>query len=124
VALTNPDQRIEWWGFEGRFQITHMESDLRGGAKWSMRGIGMGKPFEVKGEYRQIDRPRLLVFRVAAGLAGEIRPNRLCALISKRNGGITSPLDALWTRDGKSAEQSQRMAQILSWLQAYAQQQA
>ena len=33
-ALTNPDQRMEWWGSEGRFQVTHMESDLRPGGKW------------------------------------------------------------------------------------------
>ena len=32
-ALTNPGQRVRWWGAEGRFQTTHMESDLRlGGA--------------------------------------------------------------------------------------------
>ena len=30
-ALTNPDQRIKWWGAEGRFQTTEMESDLRPG---------------------------------------------------------------------------------------------
>ena len=45
-ALTNPDQRIKWWGAEGRFQATQMESDLRPGGKWVMRGIGIGgKPF-------------------------------------------------------------------------------
>jgi uncharacterized protein YndB with AHSA1/START domain len=32
-ALTNPDQRAKWWGAEGRFQATHMESDLRPGGK-------------------------------------------------------------------------------------------
>jgi hypothetical protein len=25
-ALTNPDQRVKWWGAAGRFQTTHMES--------------------------------------------------------------------------------------------------
>src|SRR5262249_22069939 len=62
-ALTNPDQRVKWWGSEGRFQTTHMESDLRPGGRWVMRGIGMGgRPFSVVGEYRSIERPRLLVF--------------------------------------------------------------
>src|SRR5258708_26660076 len=62
-ALTNPDQRMEWWGAEGRFQTTEMESDLRPGGRWAMRGTGLGgKPFSVVGEYRTIDRPRLLVF--------------------------------------------------------------
>lgn len=37
-ALTDPVQRVKWWGGEGRFQTTHMESDLRPGGKWMMRG--------------------------------------------------------------------------------------
>ncbi len=62
-ALTNPDQRMKWWGAEGRFQTTEMESDLRPGGRWAMRGTGLGgKPFSVVGEYRTIERPRLLVF--------------------------------------------------------------
>jgi uncharacterized protein YndB with AHSA1/START domain len=62
-ALTNPGERVRWWGAEGRFQTTHMTSDLSVGGKWMMRGIGMGeKPLTVGGEYRQIERPRLLVF--------------------------------------------------------------
>jgi len=31
-APTNPSERMKWWGWEGRFQITRMESDLRPGA--------------------------------------------------------------------------------------------
>ena len=51
-ALTNPDERLNWWRrFEGRFQITHVESHLRRGGKWKMRGIGMGeRPLTVAGE--------------------------------------------------------------------------
>jgi uncharacterized protein YndB with AHSA1/START domain len=62
-ALTDPGQRVQWWGMEGRFQATHMESDLRPGGAWSMRGTGMGgRPFLVRGEYRAIERPRLIEF--------------------------------------------------------------
>ena len=62
-ALTNPAQRTKWWGAEGRFQTTHMESDLRPGGKWMMRGNGIGgRPFTIRGEYRQIEPPRLLIF--------------------------------------------------------------
>jgi len=28
-ALTNPDQRLKWWGAEGQYRGTQMESDLR-----------------------------------------------------------------------------------------------
>jgi uncharacterized protein YndB with AHSA1/START domain len=62
-ALTDPSQVVSWWGVVGRFQTTHMESDLRLGGKWMMRGIGLeGRPFTVTGQYRQIERPRLLAF--------------------------------------------------------------
>src|ERR1700693_3623408 len=62
-ALTDPDQRLKWWGAEGQYRGTQMESDLRPGGKWMTRGIGRGgKAFNVSGEYRAIERPRLLVF--------------------------------------------------------------
>ncbi len=61
-ALANPEQRMRWWGIKGRFQVTEVNSDLRPGGKWSMRGTGFGKPFTVQGEYRQIEPPRLLSF--------------------------------------------------------------
>jgi len=44
-ALTDPQQRIKWWGIEGQYRATHMESDLRPGGKWSTRGTGYGKSF-------------------------------------------------------------------------------
>jgi uncharacterized protein YndB with AHSA1/START domain len=61
-ALTNPEQRREWWGTEDRFQTTHVESDLRVGGKWSMSGTGFGRPFTVKGEYRTIEPSHALAF--------------------------------------------------------------
>lgn len=62
-ALTDPHERMKWWGSEGRFQVRQYESDLQPGGKWAMRGIGIGgKPFVVTGEYREIERPNLLVF--------------------------------------------------------------
>jgi uncharacterized protein YndB with AHSA1/START domain len=40
AALSNPDEVVKWWGVEGRFQVTQMESDLRPGAKWRMHVQG------------------------------------------------------------------------------------
>jgi uncharacterized protein YndB with AHSA1/START domain len=62
-ALTNPNELLKWWGVEGKFQVTHMESDLRPGGKWRMRVRGGGgTESTVAGEYRKIERPRLLFF--------------------------------------------------------------
>jgi uncharacterized protein YndB with AHSA1/START domain len=56
-------ERVAWWHVDGRFHTTHAESDLRPGGRWSMGGTRAdGMPFTVKGEYRAVDRPRLLVF--------------------------------------------------------------
>ena len=62
AALTDPEQRKAWWGIEGRFQATQVESDLRIGGKWRMRGTGFGKSFTISGEYRTIEPPHVLAF--------------------------------------------------------------
>ncbi|HXF26017.1 MAG TPA: SRPBCC domain-containing protein, partial [Bryobacteraceae bacterium] len=41
-ALTNPGELVKWWGAQGKFQATHVESDLRPGGKWMMRCDGCG----------------------------------------------------------------------------------
>ena len=61
-ALINPEQRKAWWGSDGRFQTTNVESDLRVGGKWRMSGIGFGKSFTISGEYRTIEPPHVLAF--------------------------------------------------------------
>lgn len=62
-ALTHPSERVKWWSVPGRFQTTQMESDLRPGGRWIMRGTsGDGRPFTVQGEYRAVERPTLLAF--------------------------------------------------------------
>lgn len=56
-------ERTAWWNVEGRFHTTQVESDLREGGAWTMRGTrGDGSPFTITGTYRVVDRPRLLVF--------------------------------------------------------------
>jgi glutathione S-transferase len=62
-AFTSPFERVKWWNAEGRFHTTHMDSDLRPGGRWVMRGTRPnGQPFTVQGEYRAVERPTLLAF--------------------------------------------------------------
>jgi len=62
-AIVDPKQRLAWWGVKGRFETKEMESDLRVGGAWVMRGTAMeGRPFTLRGEYLQVERPRLLEF--------------------------------------------------------------
>lgn len=64
-ALTNPTELLKWWGAEGKFQATHVECELRPGGSWEIVIQGdckTGKSARVAGQYREIDRPRLLSF--------------------------------------------------------------
>jgi uncharacterized protein YndB with AHSA1/START domain len=121
-ALTDPGQRITWWGAEGRFQVTQMESDLRFGGKWMMRGTGYGKPFTVKGEYCEIERPRLLVFTWLPDWQEAATETMVRFDLEEKDGVTTVRL----THSGLASESSRAShkgwPQILTWLQAYVEQ--
>ena len=119
-ALTDPDQRVKWWGAEGRFQATHMESDLRPGGKWMMQGNGIGaKPFKVSGEYRQIEPPRMLVFTWLPDWQEDLVESVVRIELEEKNGVTTVRL----THSGLTSETSRishkGWPQILTWLRAY-----
>ena len=119
-VLTNPDQRTKWWGAEGRFQTTHMESDLRPGGKWMMRGIGIGgRPFTIRGEYRQVELPRLLVFTWLPDWQEDAFETLVRFDLTEENGITTVRL----THSGLATESSRLSHKgwplILTWLQTY-----
>jgi uncharacterized protein YndB with AHSA1/START domain len=118
-ALTNPEQRVAWWGSEGRFQTTHVESDLRPGGKWMMRGTGLGgKPFTVSGEYRAIERPRVLMFTWLPNWQHETTETLVRFDLAEKDGITTVRLThSGLTSDGAQAHRG--WPQILEWLRAY-----
>ena len=119
-ALTNPAQRTKWWGAEGRFQTTHMESDLRPGGKWMMCGNGVGnRPFTIRGEYRQIEPPRLLIFTWLPDWQEDAFETFVRFDLIENNG-----ITAVRVTHSGLATESSRLShkgwpQILTWLQAY-----
>jgi len=117
-ALADPNQRVKWWGVEGRFQATHMESDLRPGGAWRMQGVGMGgKPFTIRGEYTAVERPSLLEFTWLADWSQE--PQTLVRFDLVENDGVTTVrLTHAGLADGQS-ERYQGWPQLLSSLQAH-----
>lgn len=122
-ALVNPDQRVKWWGREGRFQAEYMESDLRPGGKWMMRGNGQGgKPFHVGGKYLQVDPPRLLVFTWLPDWQEDAVESVVRFDLEEKDGVTTVRL----THSGLTSETShlshKGWPQILTWLQAYVEQ--
>jgi uncharacterized protein YndB with AHSA1/START domain len=118
-ALTDPEQRKEWWGIEGRFQATDAESDLRVGGKWSMSGIGFGKPFMIRGEYRTIEPPHVLAFTWLPDWQQGATESLVRFDLTERDGLTTVRL----THSGLTAEglqAHQGWPQLLARLRAYA----
>ena len=117
-ALTNPAERMKWWGKEGRFVIKHMESDLQPGGKWLMSGDGVGHPFRVSGVYRKVDPPRVLEFTWLPDWQGDQTESVVRFDLEEKSGVTTVRL----THSGLSeaARNSHRgWAQILGWLQSW-----
>ncbi|HUI77243.1 MAG TPA: SRPBCC domain-containing protein [Bryobacteraceae bacterium] len=122
-ALTNPAERMKWWGMEGRFVIKHIESDLRPGGKWLMSGDGVGHPFRVSGIYRKVEPPRLPEFTWLPDWQGDSTESVVRFELEEKDGATTVRL----THSGLSetARTSHRgWPQILGWLQAFAEQKA
>jgi uncharacterized protein YndB with AHSA1/START domain len=73
-AITDPHQAPRWWGQEGMYRITEWKGDVRPGGKWSSVGLGAdGTPFQVEGEYLEVDPPRLLVHTWIATWSGPLK---------------------------------------------------
>ena len=114
-ALTDPQQRVAWWGVAGKFQVTHMESDLRPGGAWQMRGTGMGgKPFTLCGEYRLVERPRHLEFTWIDEGAEKAPPTLVRFDLEEKDGETTVRL----THSGFTSEQTRERYQGWPWLLA------
>jgi uncharacterized protein YndB with AHSA1/START domain len=120
VALTSPEERVKWWGTEGRFKTTHMESDLRPGGQWLMRGIGVGgKPFTVQGVYREIQPPLLLAFTWLPSWQEDAVESLVRFDLEEKGGMTTVRLTHSGLTTISSRNQHRGWLDILEWLRAY-----
>jgi len=119
AALTDPEQRVRWWGAEGQYQATHMESDLRPGGRWVTSGTGWGgRTFTVAGAYRVIEPPRVLAFTWNPSWDPDAPESLVRFDLSERDGVTTVRL----THSGLRAagrERHKGWPQILGWLRTY-----
>lgn len=120
-ALTDPQQRVKWWGFKGRFETKCMESDLRAGGRWMMRGTGMGgRPFVVRGIYQTIERPRVLAFTWLPNWDEEATETLVRFDLDEHGGVTTVRLTHSEFASEGSRTRHQGWPQILAWLKGYA----
>jgi uncharacterized protein YndB with AHSA1/START domain len=120
AALTDPAQRVKWWGLKGRFETKQMESDLRVGGRWVMRGIGMGGgPFSVSGKYRAIEPPRVLAFTWQPSWDTDAAETLVRFDLHESGGVTTVRLTHSGFRSADSRTRHQGWPQILGWLQGH-----
>jgi len=117
-ALTDPNQRLAWWGGD-YFTGTHMESDLRPGGRWLMRGTSWGKPFEMSGEYRTIERPSALAFTWTATWPAD-QPPSLVQFDLREQDGVTLVRVTHSGLTNEGAQAYRGWHEILGWLQTFA----
>jgi uncharacterized protein YndB with AHSA1/START domain len=120
TALTDPQQRVKWWGQRGRFETSHAESDLRPGGHWLMRGSGIGgRPFHVGGEYRIVEPPRVLAFTWLPDWDENATETLVRFDLHEHDGVTTVRLTHSGFASARSRERHLGWPQILSWLKAY-----
>jgi uncharacterized protein YndB with AHSA1/START domain len=120
AALTDPGERLKWWGGpEGRFTLTNFESDLRPGGKWIMRAESFGKSVTITGEYREIDRPRLLAFTWLPDWYENATESLVRWDLEEENGVTRVRLTHSGLATEAARENHRGWPQILGWLQAY-----
>ncbi len=124
-AWIDPQQRLAWWGDDGVYRGTKMESDLRVGGKWGTEGKSAeGKEFSVSGTYTRIEAPRALGFTWNhdwgdGGLPEthvliELTPTSSGTHVTLTHSGFTSVSE----RDGHN----KGWQRVLGWLRCYLQQ--
>jgi uncharacterized protein YndB with AHSA1/START domain len=117
-AIADPQERLSWWGAEGTYESNEMESDLRPGGKWLMKGVARGNAFACHGEYTRIERPHLLEFTWNPSWQGEsseslvrfdLTENDSTTIVRVTHSGLTPA----------AREVHKGWPQVLGWLKGY-----
>jgi uncharacterized protein YndB with AHSA1/START domain len=117
-AIANPEERLKWWGAKGTYEPAEMDSDLRVGGKWMMRGVARGNAFTCHGEYTRIERPRLLEFTWNPSWQGETTESLVRFDLDEKDGvTIVRVTHSGLTPAARASHKG--WPQVLSWLKAY-----
>ncbi len=118
-ALVDPRQVLQWWGQKGMYVGTEFDADLRPGGRWHSAGTGLeGKPFEVSGEYIEIDPPRLLVYTWIASWTGDAKTTVRWELEPKDGGTLVRIRHSGLAAHPGLAQSYRGWPAILGWIQA------
>ena len=120
-AITDPRQLVQWWGQGGVYHTTEFTADLRDGGEWHSIGVGKdGKPFDVKGEYREIDPPRLLIYTWCSSWMNYAETLVRWELTEEANGTrVRIQHSGFGGAEGPMKSHGNGWVRVLSWVQAY-----
>lgn len=121
-ALVSPEQVPLWWGGRGANQayLCHrFETDLRVGGKWRCTGEdGSGRPFEVSGEYLELDPPNLLTTTWVASWTGTAQTVVRWELTEDQGGTLVVVRHSGLSKHPEAGRAYRGWPGMLSWLQA------
>jgi uncharacterized protein YndB with AHSA1/START domain len=90
-ALTSAEI-CDWWVRPGVFDTREWKADLSVGGRWQSAGIGRGQPYQLEGEYLEIEIPvRLVHTWKAVGAPGN--PGTVTYRLEPERGGVRLTLD-------------------------------
>jgi uncharacterized protein YndB with AHSA1/START domain len=119
-ALVDPKQVVQWWGQPGVYRSTKFEADVRVGGKWRSAGVdGEGRDFEVRGEYLEIDAPRLLVCSWVASWTGDVKTTVRWELEPTKEGTLVRIRHTGLAAHPEAAQSYRGWPRMLGWLQVF-----
>jgi uncharacterized protein YndB with AHSA1/START domain len=119
-ALVDPAQVPQWWGQKGIYRCRTFEADLRVGGEWRTAGVGPdGGPFEVKGKFLEIDRPRHLSYTWIASWTGDAQTTVRWELVQNEAGTRVKITHSGLAARPELAQSYRGWPRMLGWLQAF-----
>lgn len=119
-ALVDPSQVVQWWGQAGIYRCTKFESDLRVGGTWRSVGVdGNGRPFEIIGEYLEVDPPRLISSTWRATWTGDTETTIRWELEPDKHGTLVRIRHSGFAAHPELAQAYRGWPRMLTWLQAF-----
>ena len=121
-ALTDPKQLMQWWGQKGLYHHTKWTADVRPGGKWRSEGVGDqdGAPYNVSGEYLEVDPPHRISYTWKASWSGSLKTAVRFDLDSVGDGTIVRLQHSGFAAAPAAArDHYQGWLRVVSWMQAF-----